>query len=182
MIQLTGINGKNKDLLYVFFTARKLEGFAVDNFHWIPVAKKLDCPAYFLRDTSNSFYRGLQIAPFLRVLRPIIKSQETIFVGSSMGAYGAILWGQRLKPSKVIAFTPAPPKKDTLHELTDFPPIDIHVCKDSKWRMTNEYNDVENAELYRQHAKIFYHDGDKHNVAAVLREQGKLDRIICGED
>lgn len=87
MIQLTGINGKNKDRLYVFFTARRLEGFDSENFHWMPVAKKLDCSAYFIRDTSNSFYRGFQISPFLRILRPIIKSQETIFVGSSMGYY-----------------------------------------------------------------------------------------------
>lgn len=182
MIQLTAINGKNKDRLYIFFSARRLQGFSVDNFHWIPTAKKLDFPSYFVRDTSNSFYRGSQIKPFLRILRPIIKSQQTIFVGSSMGGYAAMLWGQILKPSKVIAFTPAPPKKDKLYELTDFPSTDIHVCGNSKWRMTNEYNDVQNAELYRPHANIIYHDGDKHNVAGVLRESGELTRILYGEN
>lgn len=182
MIQLTGINGKNKDKLYVFFTARRLEGFETDNFHWLTAAKITGYPAYFLRDTENSFYKGRQTSPFLRLLRPLIKSQETIFVGSSMGAYGAILWGRRLQPSRVIAFTPAPPKNDNLHELDGFPPIDIHVCKDSKWRMTNEYNDVENAELYRPHANIIYHDGNKHNVAGILRERGELMGIISGEN
>lgn len=182
MIQLSGINGKNKDRLYVFFSARKLEGFGTDSFDWIPFARKINHPSYFIRDTSNSFYRGLQIAPFLRLLRPMIKKQETIFIGSSMGGYGAMLWGQRLRPSKVISFSPAPPPEDTLHTLGEFPNMQIHVCQDSKWKITNEFTDVQNALLFKDHADIIYHSGDKHNVAGLLRDEGRLEGIIRCEN
>lgn len=181
MIQLTGIEGAKKECLYVFFTARSLNGFEVDGFHWLHLARQLDCTAYFLRDTSNRFYRGPQSKPFLRLLQPLMANQKTIFIGSSMGAYAAMLWGYRLKPSKVIAFTPAPPKGDKLHEKAAFPPMDIHVCASSKWQMTNELNDIENALLFKDKANIIYHDGNKHNVAAVLKERGQLMGIIRDE-
>lgn len=178
MIQITSIDGENKERLYVFFSSRKLEGFDTDQFHWLPLAKKLNSPAYLIRDTSNDFYRGQHAIMMLQLLKSVVEQHETIFVGSSMGAYGAILWGQQLKPSKVVAFTPSPPEKDKLHETAGFPPIDIHVCRDSHCRVTNEYTDLENAELYRQHANITFHDGDKHNCAGVLRDSGKLIGII----
>lgn len=183
MIQITGRDGEDESRQFVFFTARRLEGFSADNFHWVPTARELGCRAYFVRDTGNEFYLKNK-RPLIRLLKGIMRGfkGETIFVGSSMGAYGAIHIGAHCQPDKVIAFSPAPPPDCTMHKklgkFPKLPPMDIHVGRHSKWKLTNKYNDVENSLLYRKYANIIYHDTDMHNVAGYLRDEGKLRDIL----
>ena len=182
MIQLTGLDG-TEDRQYIFFSARRLEGFSVDNFHWMPTAKELGCRAYFLRDTGNQFYLR-NSRPIIRLLRGVVRpfKGETIFVGSSMGAYAAIYYGLHCGADKVIAFTPAPPPSDKLPNILKksklLPEIEIHVGGKSKWKLTNELNDVQNALTFKDYATIIKHDTDMHNVAGHLRKTGELRGII----
>lgn len=179
MIQISGINGKDIGRQYVFFTARRLEGFSCNHFHWIPTAREIGAPSYFLRDTDNGFYLKNN-RPALRLIKAVMKTfgGETWFIGSSMGAYGAIALGMHCKPQKIVAFCPAPPPDDNLHlrlkTAQGLPPIDIHVGQNSKWKLTNQYNDVENAMLFSESARIIRHDSDMHNIAGYLRERGEL--------
>lgn len=175
MIQITGKNGKKDGKLIFFFTARRIDGFGVNYFHWLPFAKSLGYPCYFIRDTENSFYTSGEIAPICRLLKGVInparkKGIETIFTGHSMGAYGAIKLGNMCKPDKVIAFSSTPNNHDSLKCLV---PTEIHICKDSKWNEVNGYTDPQNARLFKG-ARVIKHDGEKHNVAGVLKDRGEL--------
>lgn len=175
MIQITGKNGKKDGKLIFFFTAREEECYGLKQFHWIPVAKILGYPAYFIRDVSNGFYEGGEIAPICRLLKGVVnpakkKGIETVFVGSSMGGYGAIKMANTCRPDKVIAFAPTPQRQNGLKCLV---PTEIHICKDSKWNEVNGYTDPENARLF-EGARVIEHEGTAHNCAGVLKDRGEL--------
>jgi hypothetical protein len=179
-IQITGINGKpDATRQIVFFSAREEGGFSLDQFHWIPTARALGVRAYFLRDTSNSFYLKNN-RPALRLIKGIMKGfgGETWFVGSSMGGYCAINFGHKLKPAKIIAFAPTPPEGDKTHLLKGFPPIDIHVSRKSRYKEMNGKTDPVNARLFKDVANIIYHESSVHNVAGFLRDNGELKSIL----
>lgn len=184
MIQLTGIEGHKTGKQYVFFSARKLEGFTVDEFEWMGVAKNLGYRSYFVRDTGNEFYNNKNTRNIIILLRGIVKSfpDETIFVGSSMGAYGAINMAFTAHPARVIAFSPSPPMNDLDYSpefISKHPSkITIHVGAHSKHAYTNEFNDVENALRYSSYAEIIKHDTDVHNVAKFLKKKGKLEGVL----
>lgn len=179
MIQITCKNGKSKKQ-FVFFTARKLEGFGQDDFHWMSTARILKQKSWFVRDTSNKFYHTDNLLLTSKILRHVVKRFKgpTIFVGSSMGGYGAILLSHYCQPQKVIAFSPSPKPGSMLHKETNFPEIEIHVCEKSKWNKVNGLTDPQNAELFKEHAKIVYHDCSTHNVAAHIRDKSSILRIL----
>lgn len=181
MIQITSLNAHRKAATqYVFFTARKLEGHGVDEYHFMTVAKKMNAVAWFVRDTSNSFYHAKNKAAMLGLVKLITKkfNGRTVFVGSSMGAYGAMLFATSCMPEKVIAFSPSPPPMSKLHKTYSGIETDIHVCKNSEWNKVNGKTDPQNAMMFSENCNIIWHDCNIHNVAAFIREEKSLEGII----
>ena len=180
MIQITAGPRRTGNRQFVFFTARRLEGFGPNYYQWVPTAKVIEEPCWFIRDTSNSWYHTQNRPAMSLVLRHIVRTfrGRTIFVGSSMGGYGAILMSRAARPDRVIAFSPNSPRTSIAHTLDGYPPIDIHVCKESKWNKVNGRDDTENALDWQKYATITYHDCAIHNVAGALRETNKLHNIL----
>lgn len=101
----------NSDRLVVYFSSasstKSFEGFSL-------MAKYPD-NKLFIKDPYRSWYQGSEQGVFksadelLVYLRNIVSKFEKnkiIFIGASMGAYGALLFGIQLDVGKIIAFSP----------------------------------------------------------------------------
>ncbi|HHD81375.1 MAG TPA: hypothetical protein ENK99_07310 [Campylobacterales bacterium] len=104
------VENKNSSKLVVYFSsagAKSFEGYSL--------LSKYQSNKLFIRDDLKTWYNGIipkvstSADSMLEYLQPIIEKfskNDIIFLGSSMGAYAAILFGIKLEIGKVIAFSP----------------------------------------------------------------------------
>lgn len=195
-VRKTGFDQRRKTL-FVFFTggykAEQQKGFNFEN-----LARTIGYPAVLVRDLSGNFYDTDNYAEALADLAEICAefrrlrwmcedSREEcfadtgriVFVGTSMGGYGAFKFGAQIRPDKIIAFAPqvawpGHPDISPLYQGLAIP-IDIHIC-----RTSNYQTDAAHASLMNRvaGATIFVHDCGVHNVAGVLRDREGLSDIV----
>ena len=106
------LNKKSRKLI-IFFTGT---GAPKGYFNFYNERKKLDCNILFINNGENEWYQegipSLGTASFEETLLIIkqwivyLKIYEVYTCGSSMGAYGAMLYGIHLNNSKILAFAP----------------------------------------------------------------------------
>lgn len=140
--------------------------------------------SWFVRDTSNKWYHPDNYPDICEELKNIVRDFDgrTVFIGSSMGGYGALLFGLHAMPSKVIAFSPQveteyfeTPLPEMYRAAKARPEIDIHICKtfnDCQW------DDFGSAVKMEKYSRLSIHDCHGHASAEVLKDAGKIQDII----
>lgn len=101
-------NGSN--ILWVSFSSRNTE-----NFGFYKTLIDIGENVLFINDNTSSYYNadipGLCTGPdsLAEIIQGFLSKrywEKTIFIGSSMGGYAALLFGSIIHPSQVIAFSP----------------------------------------------------------------------------
>ena len=109
---LADIKGK-RNLLVSFGGIH--QGLGMPVFEFFKSLNKVDCDKVFLRDFERAWYqKGVgaemdhidKVRAYLKDLIAENQYHRICFLGSSMGAYAAILFGAMLEANKVIAFAP----------------------------------------------------------------------------
>jgi hypothetical protein len=100
--------------LYVIFGGIA-QGFGLPPFEFLKTSSMLDGSKLFIRDPSQSWYQnGLPgvaddihgLADALKKVIGSIDHEQEVFMGNSMGGFGAILFGSMLSKGRVVAFSP----------------------------------------------------------------------------
>ena len=113
-------SGKSKHLVVGFGSVRMFHKTKKKGFEWQNLFKykypDLDFKKLFIADIRNSWWHtrfgslpGIGPPTLTKFLLEKIKksnAEKTLFVGVSMGGYGAILFGCLTKATKVLAFSP----------------------------------------------------------------------------
>lgn len=179
------VENKNSSKLVVYFSsagAKSFEGYSL--------LSKYQSNKLFIRDDLKTWYNGIipkvstSADSMLEYLQPIIEKfskNDIIFLGSSMGAYAAILFGIKLEIGKVIAFSP----QIVLNPAMPFTPAKPVKYDDlSKLIMKNKQTDIdiwfgegEPIDLYHIHhilnaknVSFFPIKGAPHNVLYYLKQ------------
>ncbi|UQB41504.1 tetratricopeptide repeat protein [Thiomicrospira microaerophila] len=104
------IQNKDSDKLVVFFS-----GVNAKSFMGYKLVEDFDCNKIFIRDVNKSWYHGNienvskdidDLVDYIRSYADKFERENITFIGSSMGAYAALLIGLILNVGKVIAFGP----------------------------------------------------------------------------
>lgn len=91
------------------------QGMGIPVFEFYNSIKHIDCDKIFIRDFNQAWYhKGLNtelkditaIANFLKEKINIESYSRVVFIGNSMGAYAAILFGVMCDVDHVVAFSP----------------------------------------------------------------------------
>lgn len=125
-----------------------------------------------------------------------IKHKKVVFLGSSMGGFGAIVYSTIIKPDGVVAFSPqfcSRLRKEYIPEkslryaslskllITDNPecPIHIHACQDEQ-QEKNKWGDQRSIKKLQafSNVKIHKYDCHRHNVCKALKKMDILDKVL----
>ena len=174
------------DKLYIYFSG--LDGrLKEDEYHLYAPAMKLGYESFFFKDISKRWYHTTNTEEIKQQLCNIVANFDgrVIFVGTSFGGYGAIMFGLHAHPAKIIAFSPqtscqfcdTPLAKQ--YELSENRPIiEIHRCKTQ--RDNTQWNDKASADAMVEYATIIIHDCEIHSSVEALHNIGKLQEILQG--
>jgi len=178
---------KNDDSsqLIVYFSsagAKTFEGYSL--------LSKYSANKLFIRDDTKSWYSGTipsisksadDLIEYLKNIIEKFEKKNIVFLGSSMGAYAAILFGIKLNIGKVIAFSP----QIILHPSMPFSPNKAVKYNDlSKLVLENQKTDIdiwfgegEPLDLFHIHhitsaekVSFFPVSGAPHNVLFYLKQ------------
>ncbi len=102
-------NKKSNKLVVIF------SGVNAKSFMGYKLVDEFDCNKIFIREDSKSWYHSYidgvsnnidELITYIETFTKIFKKEDITFVGSSMGAYAALLVGTKLNIGKIIAFGP----------------------------------------------------------------------------
>ena len=101
---------KKSDKLVVIFS-----GVNAKSFMGYKLVDEFDCNKIFIREESKSWYHSCidgvsnnieELITYIETFTSKFKKENITFIGSSMGAYAALLVGIKLNVGKIIAFGP----------------------------------------------------------------------------
>jgi hypothetical protein len=95
----------NSDIIIVTFAGIGKK-YGITQFEFVSVLDRLDCDQLYIKEEIPSWYQDCFIDLLLYLKVKIKKYKKVIFIGNSMGGYGAILFGSILNINKIIAFAP----------------------------------------------------------------------------
>lgn len=183
MIEIKRGGAPTRDGKLVLYFSGKQGNYKTDHFHFMGQAYNAGFESWFIRDTSDRWYNTenyQEVRAHLKLTCSL--HRRVVFVGSSMGGYGALKFALDIKPSKVLAFVPQVSTEFSSIDLPDLyeqaherPEIDIHIGKtagDTLW------DDAGSAKRMAKFAKIIVHDYKAHNVAELLKNDGKIQELI----
>jgi predicted esterase YcpF (UPF0227 family) len=182
---------KKYDNLIVFFSGviGKNKGY---NFY--NIAKFINCRAIFVRDYNINYYQGKNFSESVKTLNDKIASakiKKVIFIGISMGGYGAIKFSEHVKVDKMVLFSP---QIEYLSDYNKYVPIGrraenilykfqkkpietiIYVCDKTDWE-----TDLKEAKELKNSSNLVtvnYESCDTHTVSKFLHENKKLIPIL----
>ena len=195
-----------KDLIVSFSSGVGRHG-GVPKKEFLNTLEPLNTDILFVTDTIQTwFLYGINseidtIEKLTEYLGQVIKEYDNVgFVGSSMGGYGAILFGQLLNPNHCVAFSPQTFLSDELREKygEDRFPKYFHRLDNEKI----EYYDLLNFKSENTTIDIYYGvknrldslhsermgqlknvrlhpiNSDSHNIASVIKEHFNLPNTI----
>lgn len=174
--------------LMVFFSGCQ-PNYNNDYFHFWKLGAETGSRYICVRDVTNRWYNTPDFKSFAAELGQVIARitpERTVFIGSSMGGYGALKYGLELLPDKVLVFstqieTPFGPNLADLYKMFPSPPsVTAHLCKTSK---NKKWDDIGAAEQLREKAgaTVVLHDCNDHNCAELIIPNGQLTGILKGE-
>lgn len=108
------LNLKGSSTLIVSFGGIR-QGLGIPVFEFYKILDVFDCDKIFIKDNHQAWYqRGVNkelnnVPKLLNYLQGIINKQaykKVVFLGNSMGGFGAILFGVLLNVDRIIAFSP----------------------------------------------------------------------------
>ncbi|NRR92003.1 hypothetical protein HSX10_10540 [Winogradskyella undariae] len=205
--------GHSKILLVSFGGIK--QGMGIPIYEFYNVFKDIGCDKVYIKDVNQAWYhKGVNreiddIKKLKELLQKIIIKgayEKVIFIGNSMGGYGAILFGALLNVDSVIAFSPQ----------TFIGKINRFWYRDHRWKKElskvyldnfsqKKYYNLKKSlkrEIFNPKIEIFYSLNDKldslhaerlknqfniklvpylkgnHNLIKVLRDDGELINII----
>jgi pimeloyl-ACP methyl ester carboxylesterase len=95
----------NSDILIVAFAGRGLK-YGITQYEFVSVLDRLNCDQLYIKENKPSWYQECFADILLYLKLKVKKYKKVIFIGNSMGGYGAILFGWLLNVNKIIAFAP----------------------------------------------------------------------------
>lgn len=105
---------EDSDKLLVSFGGIR-NGIGMPVFEFYKSLKGIECDKIFIKDVNQAWYhKGINdeiknipdLQAYLSYLIDYKAYKKVVFVGNSMGAYGAILFGSLLNVDNIIAFSP----------------------------------------------------------------------------
>lgn len=103
----------DSECLIVALTSYNADNSKVDTFDFASLTRSSDLAAVLLKDLDNAWYtKGIEgvgvtheeVVAYLASLRSRYK--RMLFIGDSMGAFGAMLLGARVEADKIVAISP----------------------------------------------------------------------------
>lgn len=177
-------NKKNSKLIVYFSSAgaKSFEGYSL--------LSKYTSNKLFIRDSMRSWYNGIipeisnSADELVKYLSPIIANfnkKNITFIGSSMGAYAALLFGIKLGIGKVIAFSPQivlnPSMPFTPNETVKYNDLSTLILENTQTSIDIWFGEGEPLDLYHIHHVIdakkvsfFPITGAPHNVLFYLKQ------------
>jgi len=184
---------RNSDDAVILFTSRG-NG---KNFGFYHIGQRIASTALLVKDPTNNWYNdgiegaGEHVEEIARTLRAKIGSRRVITVGSSMGAYAAILFGCLLGAERCLAFAPqtllspklplSPPPQvqlqapDVRSYLLQSPATRVAIFIGS-FDLPDAYHAYRVADLPNVDVSVL--PGSDHSVAEALAGTRQLDEII----
>lgn len=184
MIEMITREGK-KDKLVVYFSGKQPD-YSSGHFHFMGSGYNAGFESVFVRDTSNTWYNTENYKECADNLIHIMQTfnGKCVFIGSSMGGYGALKFGLDCMPDKILAFSPqvdTPFSEIDLPELymqaQKIPDIEIHLCEKTD---NPNWDDIGSAQRMREFAKIVTHECNGHNCAEILKDRNEILDLIIG--
>ncbi len=184
MIELVKRDG-TKDKLVVYFSGKQPD-YSSGHFHFMGSGYNAGFESVFIRDTSNTWYSGANYQEIVEELNSIIStfSGPCVFVGSSMGGYGALKFGLHCLPNKVLAFSPQVATEFFFIDLPDLyeiaekrPEVEIHLCNENN---NPNWDDIGSAMRMNAFAKVVTHKCNGHNCAEILKDRKEILNLIIG--
>jgi len=127
-----------RSLLHVFFSGKQGD-YSTNHFHFQGKDYDAGYSRLFVRDTTNQWYNTEDYSnAVLRIRERCSMFEDVIFIGSSMGGYGALKFALDFRPRKVLAFSPqvetpfGPDLSYLYSNVMERPEIEIHLCRTSK--------------------------------------------------
>lgn len=167
----------NNDLLIVSFGGIR-QGLGMPVFEFNKLLKSIDCDKAFIRDFNQAWYhKGIneevktitELKDYLSVEILNSNYDKVCFIGNSMGAYAAILFGVLLNVDKVLAFSP----QTFIDKWSRF------LYKDKRWKKeiesTHNYSRTENR--YFKLSKVFKGLDFNGEIDIFYALDDKLDKI-----
>ncbi len=177
-------NKKSSQLIVYFSSAgaKSFEGYSL-------LSKYTD-NKLFIRDSMKSWYHGViphvsnSADELVEYLKPIISNfdkKDITFIGSSMGAYAALLFGLKLGIGKVIAFSPQivlnPSMPFTPNETVKYNDLSTLILENTQSDIDIWFGEGEPLDLYHIHhiinakkVSFFPITGAPHNVLFYLKQ------------
>jgi pimeloyl-ACP methyl ester carboxylesterase len=184
---------RNSDDAVVLFTSR---GNGRD-FGFYHIGHRIESTALLVKDPTNNWYNvgiegvGAHVDEIAQTLRAKIGSRRVITVGSSMGAYAAILFGCLLGAERCIAFAPqtrlagklplSPPRDvplqapDTRSYLLQSPSTKVAIFIGG-FDLADAYHAYRIADLPNVSVSVLPSSG--HSIAEALAGTRQLDEIV----
>jgi hypothetical protein len=209
---LTDISGR-KNLLVTFGGIQ--QGIGIPVFEFFNSVSELESDKLFIRDFEQAWYqKGFDekvrsidaIADYLETLINSQKYQNVCFLGNSMGAYAAILFGARLNITQVIAFAPQtfinplkrlwyrdfrwrkqmqkiyanPSKQQEFYDLKKYLSSIHFDTKIHIYYSPNHRLDAIHAKRLEKNPSVNLHAIEKggHSVVKTVRDRGELGELI----
>ena len=184
---------KNSDKLIVIFS-----GANAKNFTGYKLVEEFNCNKIFLRETNKSWYHGKienvsnsidQLIKYLKIYTNQFQKENITFIGSSMGAYAALLIGIKLHVGKIIAFGPQIyinqnfPNNPKDHSYIKYKNL-VPLINKSKSNIdifigVNELIDLYHVkDITKKNIHIYKIFGQPHNVMFFLNKVGILQEYI----
>jgi len=154
--------------------------FYKEQWEWERSAQECDIHAFFVDPQDRREWFHDCIDELLRILRPKVKDKKLLVVGHSMGGYGALLLAHLLGGAS-LSFSPQTDRSPAKYSM------DIKKYGHQEWFNLTELvkgkhhhiyygvrNEIDKSEAERMDCSLYPLDTREHNVALVLRGQGKL--------
>lgn len=167
-----------------------------ESYNFYKISDNIDCSPIFLMQRNRHYYQQDDYSLILSELNTKIqqkKHNKIVFVGSSMGSYGAMLFSQFILPSKIIMFVPqfeyltdyninipqGLRAKNLLPYLNKNIELVSYTCKNSTWE--SDIIDTNKLKNTIKKAKINWCDCDTHSIAKYLHKNNLLIDILKKE-
>ena len=208
------IEDNNSNSLLVTFGGIK-QGMGMPVYEFYNSLKTIKCDKVFIKDIYQAWYhKGINedinnIAKLKELLKSIIEKKvytKVVFIGNSMGGYGAILFGVLLNIDKVIAFSPQTfidrmnrfwykdnrwsneitnvylnnSNQKRFYDLNTYLKKKSYSTKIDVYYSKNDKLDCYHSQKLNKQSNIRFYSFDKgnHNLIKVLRDDGELITII----
>lgn len=173
-------SGKSKNLVVGFGSVRMFHKTKKKGFEWQNLFKykynDLEFKKLFVADIRNSWWHtkfgnlpGIgppTLEKFLNAKIEEANVEKTLYVGVSMGGYGAILFGCLTKATKVMAFSPQTYLTETRRRKSLDKKFEGYKIDES---FTDLKDVLERSKNYKTIYKIWYGDSNKGDSKAAQR-------------